>query len=190
MLNLFKSKEARRIEAEIQIRKAISKVRRQVEDLKKHEKEWIGKASHARKIGSEEQLQMIRGAYKQTMLQRQAMEKQLLAFEMAHQRMKQVNAQAEFVKGMNEVGNVISGLFKSSNIVKAQQNIEMAVAKADEMDQRLGLFMDITGESLFTGSDEFSESDIPDSELDELMGLLSDEGPEKTSQKGTVEEGV
>jgi len=80
---IFKSRQQRRLEREIQIKKGLSAIRRQIRNLKRQEKNFLKKAVRARQLGDTTQYNFIRGVIKKTAAQRRMMERQLLAIETA-----------------------------------------------------------------------------------------------------------
>ncbi len=63
-MSLFKSKEERRIERNIQVRKAVTQIRRQIASNAKHEADYIEKAKRARKLGWQNQYDFLKKAIK------------------------------------------------------------------------------------------------------------------------------
>ena len=84
-MGLFKSRDERRIEREIEVRRGINLIRRNIRDLTRSEQDYIKKAQRSLQMGSQEQLKFLKQTIKRTAAQRRAMERQLLNIETAMQ---------------------------------------------------------------------------------------------------------
>ncbi|MCX7044999.1 MAG: hypothetical protein NTX50_05870 [Candidatus Sumerlaeota bacterium] len=168
-MGLFKSKEERRIERDIQVRQGISQIRKQLKTLEKNEKEYLEKARRAKRIGSADQLSFLKRAMRQTISQRMRMERQLLAIETAAQMKNQAESYGAFAKSLNAVSKSIGEVFGSVDMAKTQKDFEMAIAKAETMEQRMDVFLDMANDSLMSGESAGDESIIADDELDRLI---------------------
>ena len=61
-MGLFKSKDERRIERDLEIRKGLAGIKRNIKQLEKHEREYLKKAQRAKRINSSEQLGFLKVA--------------------------------------------------------------------------------------------------------------------------------
>ena len=168
-MSLFKSKAERKIERDIQVRQGIAQVRKQLKDLEKNEKQYLEKARRARRIASGEQLGFLKKAIRQTMAQRMLLERQMLAIETAVQLKNQAETYAAFAKSLNAVSRSIGEVFGSVDLAKTQKDFEIAIAKAETMEQRMDIFLEMTGESFMAGEKAEDEGIITDEELDRLI---------------------
>ncbi len=84
-MGMFKSKEEKRIERDIEVRKGVNSLKRNIRDLSKHEISYIQKAKKARKIGDQSQYDFLKRQLKKTAAQRRMRERQLLSIETAVQ---------------------------------------------------------------------------------------------------------
>ena len=168
-MSLFKSKAERKIERDIQVRQGIAQVRKQLKDLEKNEKQYLEKARRARRIASGEQLGFLKKAIRQTMAQRMLLERQMLAIETAVQMKNQAESYAAFAKSLNAVSRAIGEVFGSVDLAKMQKDFEIAIAKAETMEQRMDIFLEMTGESFMAGEKAEDEGIITDEELDRLI---------------------
>lgn len=167
-MGLFKSKEERRIERDMQVRQGLATIRKQVKDLERNEKEFLDKARRAKRIGSGEQLAFLKKAIRQTIGQRMGMERQLLAIETAAQMKNQMESYAAFAKSMNAVSRSIGEVFGTVDMAKTQRDFESAMSKAQSMEERMSVFLDMTSDTMLSGAGE-DESVISDEELDRLL---------------------
>jgi uncharacterized protein (DUF2132 family) len=168
-MSLFKCKAERKIERDIQVRQGIAQVRKQLKDLEKNEKQYLEKARRARRIASGDQLGFLKKAIRQTMAQRMLLERQMLAIETAVQMKNQAESYAAFAKSLNAVSRAIGEVFGSVDLAKTQKDFEIAIAKAETMEQRMDIFLEMTGESFMAGEKAEDEGIITDEELDRLI---------------------
>ena len=136
-MGLFKSKEERRIERDIQVRQGIAQIRRQITALAKNEKEFLAKARRAKQIGAPDQISFLRQTLRRTMAGRLQMERQLLAIETAAQIKNQAESYSVFAKSMTAVSRSIGEVFGSTDLVRTQHDFEKAMAQAQTMEQRM-----------------------------------------------------
>ena len=170
---LFKTKEERRIERQIEVRKGINAIRRNIRDLEKNEAEYIEKAKRAAQLGSTEQLSFLKQTLKRTAGQRRIMERQLLNIETALQIKNQAEAHAQFASSMNAVSHAIADAFGSTDLTQTQQEFERAMAKAESLEQQMEVFLDMSSSSMFgyegAGSDVVSDAEIDRMIDDEVL---------------------
>ena len=61
-MGIFKSKQEREIERNIETRKALNFIKKQIRDSENHEKGYLGKARRAKKIGDIQTLNFLKKA--------------------------------------------------------------------------------------------------------------------------------
>ncbi|MHC4778892.1 MAG: hypothetical protein ACYTFG_09990 [Planctomycetota bacterium] len=167
-MGLFKSKEERRIERDMEVRKGLAGMKRQVKALEKHEKDYLVKARRAKKLGDEGQLGFLKGTLRRTAAQKRMLERQMLSLETAQQLKNQAEIHAQFAKSMNSVSNAISDAFGATDLDKTQKDFEKAVARAENMEQRMDLLLEM-GEEMFTAEPVGADDVITEDELDRLI---------------------
>jgi hypothetical protein len=167
-MGLFKSKEERKLERDMEIRKGINELRRNVRGLERDEKEYIKKAKRASQIGARDQFAFIKKSIKQTVAQRRALERQLLAIETAAQRKNQMEALGQFAKSISAVSKSIAEVFGDTNFTEMQKNFEKAMAQAETFEQQAELFLEASQETMFTEA-AHSEDLVSDEEIDKLV---------------------
>ncbi len=172
-MGLFKSRDDRRIEREIEVRKGINLIRRSIRDLERNEKDYINKAKQSLKMGSKEQLKFLKQTIKRTAVQRRAMERQLLNIETAMQIKNQAEAHAQFARSMNAVSISIGEMFGSTDLNETQREFEKAMVKAQTLEEQMDLFLDMSSSSMFgyegTGDELVSDDEIDHMIEDELV---------------------
>jgi hypothetical protein len=187
-MGLFKSKEEKRIEWEISVRKGLARIRRQIKSLEKNERGYIEKAKRAKAIGADDQAEFLKKTLKKTAVQRRLLERQLLNLETAAQIKDQVEANASFAEAMGAVSNAIGQMFGSVNLSKTQAKFEKAMAQAENMEERISIFMDMSAESML-GYEGDADELVTDEEVDRMLSAeaASDEG---AAQDREIAEGL
>lgn len=172
-MGIFKSKEERRITRDMEIKKGIQRIRRQMKELSKSEEEWLEKARHAARIGANEQLAFVRKSLKATTFQRRMLERQLLTIEAAFQMKNQAESFGIFAESMGVVSKSINEVYKTTDLEATQKNFEHAMMQADTMSQRMDLFLDMSKDSLFETDSVGGEQLVTDDEIDQMIGVSS-----------------
>ena len=165
---LFRSKAERRIERNIQIQKTLGLFTGQIKKLKKQEDAYIIAAREAKRVGAPQQLELAKKALKTTMAQRRRLDQQLLTLKIATQMKEQAETHAEFAKALTSVSKTIADMFGSADMVKTQKDFEMAMAKAQSMEQRVDLFLTSASGTML--GEPLGEGEIvTDDEIDRLV---------------------
>ncbi len=167
-MGLFKSKEERKIERDMEIRRGINEFKRNLRSLERHEKEYLKKAKRAKQIGAPDQLEFIKRTLKQTASQRRLLERQLLAIETAAQRKDQAEMQGQFYRSLAAISRSIGEVMRDVNPAEAQKNFEKAMAQAETVEQQAQLFLEMSSETMFTEA-AASEDLVKDEEIDRLI---------------------
>lgn len=174
-MGIFKSKEERRIARDMEIRKGIQRMKRQLKELGKSEEEWLEKARRASRMGAGDQLAFIRKSLKATTAHRRMLERQMLTIEAAFQMKNQAESFAVFAESMGVVSKSINEVYKTTDLESTQRNFENAMMQAETMGQRMDLFLDMTKDSLFEQDSASGEALVTDDEIDQMIGISSTE---------------
>ena len=165
---LFKSKDERRIERNIQIQKTLGLFAGQIKKLKKQEDAYMAAGRQAKRVGAPQQLELAKKALKTTMAQRRRLDQQLLTLKIAVQMKEQTETHAEFAKALKGVSKTIGDMFGSADMVKTQKDFELAMAKAQSMEQRVDLFLSSASGTML--GEPLGEGEIvTDEEIDKLV---------------------
>lgn len=176
-MGLFKSDAERRMERDLEIRKGIATIKRNIRDLERGEKDYTKKAKRARQLGSNEQFAFLKQTLKRTMSQRRMLERQLLNIETAYQIKNQAEAHAQFAKSMNAVSASIAETFGATDLAQTQKDFEMALMKAETMEQQMEIFLDTVSANMGVEATA-SEELVTDEEIAAMVDeeLVHDEG--------------
>ena len=103
-----------------------------------------------------------------TMAQRRRLDQQLLTLQIAVQMKEQAETHAEFDKALTGVSKTIADMFGSADLVRTQKDFELAMAKAQSMEQRVDLFLSSASGGMF-GEPVGQEEVVSDAEIDRLV---------------------
>jgi hypothetical protein len=166
---LFKSKEERRIERNIQIRKAVTQIRRQISANEKHEADYVAKAKRARKLGWDNQYEFLKKAIKKTATIKVRLERQLLALESAVQVKEQAEGHYEFANAMNALSKSIAEVFGATDMAKTQVNFEKAMSQAETLEEKMDTFLEMTSDSMFDYEGSSERELVSDKDIDKML---------------------
>ena len=187
-MGMFKSKEEKRIERDIEVRKGVNSLKRNIRDLAKHEVSYIAKAKKAKKIGDQSQYDFLKRQLKKTAGQRRMRERQLLSIETAVQIKNQAESDADFAKSMGSVAKAVSEVYGSVDFAKTQKNFEKAMMQAETLQQQMEIFLEMTQEHVMSGEVEGEDAVVSDAEIDKMLDeeVVHDEGGsvDKDIEKG------
>ena len=165
---LWKSKDEKRIERNIQVQKTLGLFAGQIRKLRQQELAYLAAARQARQVQAPQQLELARKALKHTMAQRRRLDQQLLALKIASQMKEQAETHAEFAKALRSVSKTIAEMFGSADMVQTQKDFELAMAKAQSMEQRVDLFLSSASGTMFGEATVEAEA-VTDGEIDRLI---------------------
>ena len=187
-MGMFKSKEEKRIERDIEVRKGVNSLKRNIRDLAKHEFSYIAKAKKAKRIGDNSQYDFLKRQLKKTAGQRRMRERQLLSIETAVQIKNQAESDADFAKSMGAVAKAVSEVYGSVDFAKTQKNFEKAMMQADTLQQQMEIFLEMTQEHVMSGEVEGEDQVVSDAEIDKMLDeeVVHEEGGsvDKDIEKG------
>jgi hypothetical protein len=185
-MGMFKSKEEKRIERDIEVRKGVNSLKRNIRDLAKHEVSYILKAKKAKKIGDQSQYDFLKRQLKKTAGQRRMRERQLLSIETAVQIKNQAESDADFAKSMGAVAKAVSEVYGSVDFAKTQKNFEKAMMQADTLQQQMEIFLEMTQEHVMSGEVEGEDQVVSDAEIDKML----DEEVVHEEQSGSLDKDI
>jgi len=187
-MGIFKSKEEKRIERDIEVRKGVNSLKRNIRDLAKHELSYIEKAKKAKKIGDKDQYDFLKRQLKKTAAQRRVRERQMLSIETAVQIKNQAESDADFAKSMGSVAKAVSEVYGSVDFAKTQKNFEKAMMQAETLQQQMEIFLEMTQEHVMAGDVEGEDQVVTDAEIDKMLDeeVVREEGGtlDKDIEKG------
>jgi hypothetical protein len=187
-MGIFKSREEKRIERDIEVRKGVNSLKRNIHTLAKHEASYVQKAKRARRIGDKDQYEFLKRQLKKTAAQKRMRERQLLSIETAVQIKDQAESDADFAKSMGSVAKAVSEVYGSVDFAKTQKNFEKAMMQAETLQQQMEIFLEMTQEHVMSGEVEGEDAVVSDAEIDRMLGeeVAHEEGgsTDKEIEKG------
>jgi hypothetical protein len=186
-MNLFKTKEERRMERNLQLRRVIVNLQRQIQKTEGHLRKYVEMAKRARRNGQLKDYESMKKAIRGTITQKVALERQLLSLEFAMQIKDQAEGQHDFAEAMNALSKSIADVFGATNMVQTQLNFEKAMAQADSMETRMEAFLENTADTMFSSEPSEESAVVDDAEIEKMLQEEA-EREERSSSKKLDEE--
>jgi len=158
---LFKSKKQREMEAEIKFRQGMSRIRRFVRQCEQVQVKYWGLSKEALKLSDQNQFRQLAGAYLRARGAVNRWQRYLLQLETLSIRRNEVAATSEFLQSMDAMTKSIMRGSSSEQIAKMQVDLEMAMAKSEQLEQTLSIAMEAAGESIYA-TDDLSDQTLGD----------------------------
>lgn len=168
-MSLFKSKEERRMERNMQLKRVIVSIQRQVQKTEGHSRKYIDMAKRARRNGQLKDYESLKKAIRGTLNQKVTLERQLLSLEFAIQLKDQAEGQHDFAQAMNALSKSIAEVFGATNMAQTQLNFEKAMAQASDMETRMESFLEATADTMFTNEPSEDASVVADSDIEKML---------------------
>lgn len=112
---------------------------------------------------------MCCGYFLSALGQRRRLEQQLLTLKIATQMKDQAETHAQFAKALTAVSKTIADMFGATDMVKTQKDFEMAMARAQSMEQRVDLFLSSSSETMLGAEPLDADEIVTDAEIDKLV---------------------
>ena len=184
-MGLFKSKDERRVEREMKIRRGVKQIEKAIRQQGRFQEDFIRHARQAKQIGDAGQYAFIRGSLKKTAAVKKMLERQLLAIKNAQLIHAQAQSSREFAGSMNLIAGEIGRAFGEMDLTKTQADWERAISQAESMEERMDLFLD-TMESAGGESAGGESAGVTDDEIDRMID--ADVLAEERAELGKLDE--
>jgi len=163
---LFKSEAERRTERNLQIKRALREIQKNIQRNDEMLESFKKKAVRAKQIGDKAQMKVICGAMKRTFALKRTQEQQILAIEVAMQIKDQVESVNAFAEALRAVSRAIGATFAKVDVASDIHEYERAMGRASTLSERTDLFLD----AAFGSTDsEISGDTISDAEIDAFI---------------------
>jgi hypothetical protein len=184
---LFKSKEEKELERRMQAKQGRTRIMRHIEKQKQAiEKYWeLGK--RALTLSDDKQFRTIGAQYLWTQNEITRWERYLLTLDTIEARRDQAASVTEFVKSLKALTESMMAQASPSQIAKMQKDLELGLARAETVQERLDLLMEMTDETL--SSSEGSWSAAGSGGLDELKQAMASEASHSEAD-ARIDEGL
>ena len=143
--------------------------KRRVRDLNKHERGYCEKAIRAKRQGDKVNYDKLARMLVQTINERRRVESALLTFEALVQTKDKIESYGQFAKGLQAATKSISAVFKNVDMSKTVTDLNMAMARAQQMDRTMTMVLDRVSDSAFVGDYEGDEEAVDVSQIDSML---------------------
>lgn len=172
-MGLFKSKAEKEMERRALVRKTIRSIEKYVSQLQDQKSQAIKSAREAKAQGSKQMYNLALSAIKTAMAQEKKAREMLLNFQIASQ-MRDLSAMtAGFLDGMSVLSKEMKEITGDMNFAKVQKQFSEAMQGVEETTDNIDAMLDNT--DMAFGAISSAMGDIPDSELESLIGNLDDD---------------
>lgn len=168
-MSLFKSREERRMERNLQLKRVLVNIQRQIQKTEGHRRKYVEMAKRARRNGQLKDYESLKKAIRGSMIQKVSLERQLLSLEFAAQIKDQAEGQHDFAQAMNALSKSIAEVFGATNMAQTQINFEKAMAQASDMETRMETFLENTTDTMFSSEPTGDDSVVEDAEIEKML---------------------
>jgi len=166
---LFKSRQQRQLERDMAIQGVVDLHKRRIRDLNKHERGYCEKAIRAKRQGDKVNYEKLARMLVQTINERRRVESALLTFEALVQTKDKIESYGQFAKGLQAATKSISAVFRNVDLSKTVTELNMAMARAQQMDRTMTMVLDRVSDSAFVGDYEGDEEAVDIQQIDSML---------------------
>ena len=175
---LFKSRQQRQLERDMAIQNVVDLHKRRIRDLNKHERGYCEKAIRAKRQGDKVNYDKLARMLVQTINERRRVESALLTFEALVQTKDKIESYGQFAKGLQAATKSISAVFRNVDLSKTVTELNLAMARAKQMDRTMTMVLDRVSDSAIVGEYEGDEEAVDIQQIDSML-----------SERAQIEEG-
>jgi hypothetical protein len=166
---LFKSRQQRQLERDMAIQNVIDLHKRRIRDLNKHERGYCEKAIRAKRQGDKVNYEKLARMLVQTINERRRVESALLTFEALVQTKDKIESYGQFAKGLQAATKSISAVFRNVDLSKTVTELNMAMARAKQMDRTMTMVLDRVSDSAVVCEYEGDEEAVDIQQIDSML---------------------
>lgn len=170
---LFKSKEEKDLERRMQAKQGRTRILRHIEKQKQALEKYWALGQRALTLDDDRQFRTIGAQYLWTQNEIARWERYLLTLDTIEARRDQAGSVTEFVKSLKALTDSMMAQASPGQIAKMQKDLELGLARAETVQERLDLLMDMTDETL--SSSENSWSTASSGGLDDLKQAMAND---------------
>ncbi len=184
-------KQEKEIEREMQARRGKMQVQRHIKKQQEMAKKLWDLGKRAMLLGDEKQFQQIGKQYLWTLSDVKRWERYLVTFEAIEARRDQAKSVAEFMGSVSAMSKSMLAGAKPAEMAKTQREVELALAKAQNLEQTMDYLMEATDQSVFS-IDELSDMDMYSSfkEMEKAMKAEAEATPPSADLDARINEGL
>jgi hypothetical protein len=168
-MGLFKSTQRRQLERDMAIQNVLDLHLRRIRDLNKHERAYCEKAIRAKRQGDKGNYQKLAKLLVQTMNERRRIESALLTFESLVQTKEKIEGYGQFAKGLKAATKSISSVFRHIDLANTVSELNMAMARAKQMDRTMSMVLDRVSDTTFEVDYEGEEEAVSIEQIDTMI---------------------
>jgi len=166
---LFKSRQQRQLERDMAIQNVVDLHKRRIRDLNKHERGYCEKAIRAKRQGDKVNYDKLARMLVQTINERRRVESALLTFEALVQTKDKIESYGQFAKGLQAATKSISAVFRNVDLSKTVTELNLAMARAKQMDRTMTMVLDRVSDSAIVGEYEGDEEAVDIQQIDSML---------------------
>jgi len=166
-------RQTKEIERDMQARRGKAQIRRHIEQQKKMSRKLWDLGKRAIQLGDQRQFRQIGKHYLWTQEDIKRWERYLLAFETIEARRDQARSMAEFMRSIKAMSQSMLANASPKAIAETQRDLEMGIARAQNLEQTLDYLMDVTDETIFA-MEEMSDEGL-EASFQEIQRAMAEE---------------
>ena len=146
---LDKRRQDKEMERDIKVRQAKRRIQRYIEKQRQMERKLWGLGKQALKIGDERQFRQIGKQIIWTQADVERWERYLLNLETLEVRRDQARMTGEFMGSLQAMSESMLAGITPQSMVDIQRNLEEGLARAQNLEERLSLFMEMAEDTFY-----------------------------------------
>lgn len=174
-------RRTKEIERDIQARQGKARIKRHIAKQQAMSKHLWELGKKALQLGDKKQFRQLVLQYMWTLEDIKRWERSLLTFEAIEARRDQARATADFLNSIQAMSKSILASASPEGMAQVQRDLEMGIARAQDMEERLSLILDMTDETVFT------PEELTDDELGARLQEIEKAMTSEAEQEATAE---
>jgi hypothetical protein len=154
-----RKKQEKEIERDLQARQGKLRIKKHISKQHDMTKRLWELGKKALQLGEKKQFRQIILQYMWTLEDIKRWERSLLTFEAIEARRDQARSTADFLKSVQAMSKSILASASPKAMVETQRDLELGIARAQDMEERLSMILDMTDETVFA-PEEMAEGDV------------------------------
>lgn len=157
-MGLFKTREEKRIEQRMLVKRTVSSMEKQIAKLEERKKSFVEQARKARAEGLEAQYTLALSGYRTCLVQSKRLSEMKLNFELLAQMKDMAELNKDFLRGMSALSAQMSRLVSEREFRKVQKSFDLSMQKAGRQSELMAALMSGT-EAAFAESAGMTEEE-------------------------------
>ncbi len=186
LFNSDRKRKEREMERDIRFKQGLGRVRRYVEKCQASRQQVWSQAKRAAQLGDRQMLRNTLVSYLRLGDLTTRWERYILSAEHAALMRDHMKATGEFMGSLQAMSDSMMAGMNPADMVKVQANLERGMAKAQEIDEALGIVMDATSTAVFS-ADGLSEEQLGSLEKQVMGEAAQDEGAKMDDRIGELQ---